>query len=65
MVSILAALPISFFITGSWLNEFAFRTDLSWWNFIGAGAGALVWITVGVQTLKAARVNPTKSLKIE
>lgn len=61
------SLPVSYFITKSWLEGFAFRIDPAWWFY--AGAGFLVifiaWLTVGIQTLKAANVNPTECLKDE
>ncbi|MBT1699204.1 ABC transporter permease [Fulvivirgaceae bacterium PWU4] len=67
VTAIVIALPVSYFITTQWLNDFAFRITLAWWYFAGAGAIAMViaWITVGTQSLKAARVNPTQCLKDE
>src|SRR5258706_3567917 len=65
--SIVIALPVSYFMTKHWLDSFAFRVDLEWWYFIGAGLGALfiALLTVGIQTIKAARVNPVQCLKEE
>ncbi len=67
IVAILIALPISYFMMKNWLDGFAFRVDLDWGYFISAGFGALViaWVTIGVQTIKAAMLNPVKSLKSE
>ncbi len=67
LIAIVIALPISYFIARNWLAGFAYRIDLEWWFFIGAGILALLiaWFTVGLQTIKAARVNPTKCLKDE
>jgi len=67
LVAIVIALPISYFIAKNWLNEFVYRIDLEWWLFAGTGLIALfiVWLTVGLQTLKAARINPTKCLQDE
>ena len=66
-VAIVIALPVSYFVSKSWLGEFAYKIDLRWWYFAGAGLTALViaWLTVGIQTIKAARVNPTACLKDE
>lgn len=66
-VSILIALPVSYFIAKHWLDTFAFKIDLEWWYFMGAGLTSLfiAWLTVGTQALKAARINPTKCLKDE
>ena len=66
-VSIIIALPLSFIAMRYWLEDFVYKIELQWWFFIGAGALALVisWMTVGMQAVKAARVNPTKCLKEE
>jgi ABC-type antimicrobial peptide transport system permease subunit len=66
-IAIVIALPISYFIAKNWLESFAYRIDLAWWFFIGAGLVALLiaWFTVGLQTVKAARINPTECLKDE
>jgi ABC-type antimicrobial peptide transport system permease subunit len=67
LMAIVIALPVSYFIARNWLESFAYRIDLQWWFFIGAGLVALLiaWFTVGLQTVKAARVNPTQCLKDE
>ena len=66
-VSIFIALPLSFLITQQWLNNFAFRIQLQWWYFMGGGLVTLfiAWLTVGVQTIKAANINPARCLKNE
>jgi putative ABC transport system permease protein len=66
-VAILIAIPISYFLTKDWLDDFAFKISLAWWYFLGAGAIALIisWITVGMQALKASRVNPVDCLRDE
>jgi predicted permease len=67
LISIVIALPASYFMSQYWLSTFAFRIPLTWWYFISAGAMALfiAWATVALQAFKAARVNPTKCLKEE
>ena len=67
LVAIFIALPISYFIAQWWLQDFAFSIDLEWWYFAGAGLVALfiAWLSVGFQTIKAARVNPVQCLKDE
>jgi ABC-type antimicrobial peptide transport system permease subunit len=67
LVAIVIALPISYFIGLKWLESFAYRIDLEWWYFISAGLAALLiaWFTVGVQTFRAARINPTECLRSE
>lgn len=67
LVAVAFALPISYLITKTWLLDFAYSIELEWWFFIGAGALGLIisWITVGIQTVKAATSNPVNSLKYE
>jgi ABC-type antimicrobial peptide transport system permease subunit len=67
LTAILIALPLSYFIAAKWLDSFAYRIDLEWWYFLGGGLAALLiaWFTVGLQTIKAARVNMTQCLKAE
>jgi len=50
-----------------WLQDFAYRTDLSWWIFLAAGALAIfiAILTVSLQTIRAAVMNPVKSLRTE
>ena len=65
LVAICIGIPISYFIAKSWLDDFVFRIDLSIWFFVLAGLLTLViaWLTVSLQTMKAARVNPVNNLK--
>ena len=67
LVAIILALPVSYYFTKNWIESFAYRINLEWWFFAGAGVLALliVWLTVGMQTFKAARVNPTECLRDE
>ena len=67
LTAIVIALPVSYFMTRKWLDEFAYRIDLEWWYFAGSGILALLiaWFTVGLQTIRAARVNPTQCIKDE
>jgi ABC-type antimicrobial peptide transport system permease subunit len=65
LTSILIALPVSFLIVKYWLGNFAYRIDLELWYFMGAGLTALLvaWFTVSMQSLRAARINPSQCLK--
>ncbi|MEL6560962.1 MAG: ABC transporter permease [Bacteroidota bacterium] len=67
LVSIVIALPISYFIASDWLDGFAYRIDLNWWLFAGSGLLALLiaWVTVALQTIKISRVNPVDCIKNE
>lgn len=67
IVAVAIALPLSYATAKMWLESFAYRITLQWWFFFGAGVAALLiaWITVGFQTVKAARINPTDCLQSE
>lgn len=67
LAAIIVALPISYLIARNWLDDFAYRINLEWWFFIGAAfiAMLIAWLTVALQTLKAARVNPVSNLRTE
>ena len=67
VVGILIALPISYFITQRWLNNFAYKIDLEWWFFIGSAISTLLiaWSVVGLQTLRTAQLNPAECLRDE
>lgn len=66
-ISILIALPLSYFMAKHWLDSFAYRIDLELWYFMSAGLVALLIarFTVGIQTVKAARINPSQCLRDE
>jgi putative ABC transport system permease protein len=66
-ISVIIGLPVSFFITSYWLERFAYKIGITWWYFAVPAAIVflLTWITVGAQTIHAARVNPVKSLRSE
>ena len=66
-MAVLLAIPISYFITTYWLDDFVYRISLKWWYFAGAGliAMTIAWLTVATQAFKAARVNPVKCLRDE
>ena len=63
----LIALPIAYFTIHKWLEDYAYRIDISWWVFIVAGVAAMLiaLITVSFQAIKAAVSNPVKSLRTE
>ncbi len=67
MIAILIGLPLSYYFTSDWLDNFAYATELNWWIFTLAGvlSLAIAWFTVGLQTFKAASVNPAKCLRNE
>ncbi|MBN3583164.1 ABC transporter permease [Algoriphagus aestuarii] len=66
-ISLFIASPVAWYFMSGWLDKFEYRTDMSWWVFAIAGIGALsiTLLTVSFQAVKAAMVNPVKSLKSE
>jgi ABC-type antimicrobial peptide transport system permease subunit len=67
IIAFLIAAPIAWLLMSKWLQDFAYRTEISWWVFAVAVMAALVitCIAVGFQTIKAAIANPVKSLRTE
>jgi putative ABC transport system permease protein len=64
MVSCMVAIPLSWYYMNDWLQQFEIQTNLSWWIFFGGAFVTLLimLITASYQTIRAAVVNPTKSL---
>src|SRR5882724_4088411 len=67
LLATLIAIPVAYTVMHNWLQDFAYRTGLSWWIF---GLSALITIaialaTVSFRAVKAATANPTKSLRSE
>jgi putative ABC transport system permease protein len=63
----LISIPIAWYIMNKWLQNFAYRVELAWWMFLVAGILVLIiaLLTVSVQSIKAAIVNPIKNLRME
>jgi putative ABC transport system permease protein len=66
-ISFVIATPISYYGMGKWLENFAYKTPISWWIFALAGCITLgiVFLTVSWLTYKAANRNPVESLRYE
>lgn len=66
-VAIVIASPIAYYFMNQWLADFAYRTPVQWWVFALAGGLALgiAFLTIGVQSVKAALANPVESLRSE
>ena len=67
LVACLIAFPLGYWAMSLWLQDFVYRINISWWIFVFAGVGAIViaLLTVSYQAIKAALMNPVKSLKTE
>ncbi|GAB4047280.1 ABC transporter permease [Spirosoma litoris] len=66
-ISIIIASPIAWYAMSRWLNDFAYKIDIEWWMFALAGllAVGIALLTVSFQSIKAALMNPVKSLRSE
>lgn len=66
-IAFVIAAPIAWWATYKWLEDFAYKTSISWWIFVLAGISLLLvaLITLSFQTIKAALANPVKSLRTE
>jgi len=67
IISFLIATPVVWWLMHAWLENFAYRTAISWWLFLLSGAVMvlLALLTLSIQTIKAATANPVISLKEE
>ncbi len=66
-LAILIACPIAWYTMNEWLQAYAYRITIDWWLFVLVGALALgiAFLTVSYQSIRAALVNPVKSLRSE
>lgn len=67
VLSIFVAAPVSYYFSNQWLQQYEYRTEISWWVFAVTGIGALTitLLTVSYQSFKAALMNPVNSLRSE
>jgi putative ABC transport system permease protein len=67
LIAAIIAFPLAWWVMNKWLNDFAYRVHIGWWVFVIAGSIALLiaLFTVSFQAIKAAIVNPMKSLRTE
>ena len=67
VVALVIATPLAYFFMEKWLQDFAYRIDISWWVFAVAGAVALAvaFLTMSFRSVRAAQANPVASLRSE
>jgi len=67
LISCVIAIPLAWYYLYGWLKGYQYHTDISWWIFLVACAGAILitLLTVSVQAIKAAVANPVSSLRSE
>ena len=67
LVAIVIASPIAWYAMNAWLADFAYKIEIGWWIFALAGGltVGIALLTVSFQSMKAALMNPVKSLRSE
>lgn len=67
LIAILVATPVAWFAMNKWLEGFAYQVPVHWWVFLVSGLLAVIvaLVTISFQAIKAAMLNPVKSLKSE
>jgi putative ABC transport system permease protein len=67
LVAMVIASPVAWYFMQQWLEGFAYKVDISWWMFVAAGLLVLLiaLLTVSYQSIRAALMNPVKSLRSE
>ena len=67
LVSLVLAAPLAYWYMERWLENFAYRIQIQWWVFVVAGLTALLlaFLTVSIQSLRAALANPVDAIKSE
>ena len=67
VIAFVIATPIAYYAMSRWLENFAYKTVLSWWIFALAGLASLIvaLLTVSWQSWRAATRNPVKALRYE
>ncbi|MNL86309.1 hypothetical protein D3C87_2149680 [compost metagenome] len=66
-IAIVLASPLAWYIMQLWLQDFAYKIDIEWWMFVLAGiVSVLIAVfTISFQSIRAAMMNPVKSLRSE
>jgi putative ABC transport system permease protein len=67
IISIILASPVAYWAMTKWLEDFAYRIAISWWMVAVAGLSAIIiaLLTISFQSIKAALMNPVKTLRTE
>jgi len=67
LIAFIIASPLAWLAMNNWLQDFAYRTNISWWIFAACGISmlAIAIVVLGIRTIGAALANPVKSLRTE
>ena len=66
-ISLIISIPLGYYFTFKWLQNYAYHTQITWWIFVASGSGALLitLLTVSFQAIRTAVSNPAKILRAE
>ncbi|WP_428654480.1 ABC transporter permease [Runella sp.] len=67
LVALVIASPVAWYVMTNWLKDFPYKVDIEWWVFVVTAllVVSVTILTVSFQSIKAALMNPVKSLKSE
>lgn len=67
LIAVIISTPIAWMIMNAWLQDFPYRIAIQWWMFglVAISAVMISFLTIGANTIKAARQNPIKNLRTE
>jgi putative ABC transport system permease protein len=67
VLAIVIAIPLAYYAMNQWLQAFSYRIETEWWIFAAAGtlAVTIAWVTVSIESVKAALSNPVENLRSE
>ena len=67
LIAFVIATPLAWLAMNNWLQDFAYRTNISWWVFAACGISmlAIALVLLSIRTIRAALTNPVKSLRTE
>ncbi|MBO9658305.1 MAG: ABC transporter permease [Chitinophagaceae bacterium] len=67
LISLIIAVPVCWFALNKWLQNFAYRVEISWLVFLATGLLVIIiaFVTISLQSAKTTMVNPVKSLRSE
>ncbi|HMK18501.1 MAG TPA: ABC transporter permease [Chitinophagaceae bacterium] len=67
LIAFIIATPLAWLAMNNWLQDFAYRTNISWWVFAACGVSMLLiaLVLLSIRTVRAALTNPVKSLRTE
>ena len=67
LIAFVIATPLAWLAMNNWLQDFAYRTNISWWVFAACGISmlAIALVLLSIRTVRAALTNPVKSLRTE